>query len=252
VPTYDYPCNERIRIMLRLEDLFAKLQFFSSAEHEFHHHAALLTLFQVLELIDRSDLKSDLLQELDRQKLLMETLRGNPVIAEDTLQNLLQDISEAIVGLRSMTGRIGQPLRENDWLMAVKQRAVIPGGACEFDVPSYHFWLGLPAETRQIDLQSWMEHLRPLETALRVILHILRGSGAPMVCQASQGGYQQMLSGAKPSQMLRVSLPEDTTCFPEISANKYAINIRFNSYEGTQKARGCDQDFEFQLALCNL
>lgn len=252
MPTYDYPCNERIRILLRLEDLFAKMQFFSSNEHEFHHHAALLTMFQILELIDRSDLKSDLLQELDRQKLMMEALRGNPVIAEDTLKDLLQDISQAIVGLRSMTGRIGQPLRENDWLMAVKQRAVIPGGACAFDVPSYHFWLGLPAESRKADLKSWMEPLRALEIALRVILHILRGSGAPMVCQASQGGYQQMLSGTKPSQMLRVSLPEDTTCFPEISANKYAINIRFNSYEGAQKARGCDQDFEFQLALCNL
>ncbi|HEY8084788.1 MAG TPA: cell division protein ZapD [Methylophilaceae bacterium] len=252
MPTYDYPCNERIRIMLRLEDLFAKMRFFTTDEHEFHHHMALLTMFQVLELIDRSDLKSDLLQELDRQKQMMDSLRGNPVIAEDTLTALLEDISQAIVGLRSMTGRIGQPLRDNEWLMAVKQRAVIPGGACEFDVPSYHFWLGLPAESRQADLKVWMEPLEALEIALRVILHILRGSGAPMICQASQGGYQQMLSGAKPSQMLRVSLPDDTTCFPEISANKYAINIRFSSYEGAQKSRGCDLDFEFQLALCNL
>ena len=238
--------------MLRLEDLFAKMRFFSADGHEFHHHAALLTLFQVLDLIDRSDLKSDLLQELDRQKLLMETLRGNPVIAEETLNELLNDISQAAVGLRTMAGRIGQPLRDNEWLMAVKQRAVIPGGACEFDVPSYHFWLGLPVESRQADLKSWMEPLQALESALRVILHILRGSGAPMVCQANQGGYQQMLSGAKPSQMLRVSLPDDTTCFPEISANKYAINIRFSTYGGARKARGCDQDFEFQLALCNL
>jgi cell division protein ZapD len=252
VPTYDYPCNERVRIMLRLEDLFAKMQFFAASEHEFHHHAALLTMFQVLELIDRSDLKSDLLQELDRQRLMMESLRGNPVIAEETLQTLLQNIVQAVVELRSMNGRIGQPLRDNEWLMAIKQRALIPGGACEFDVPSYHFWLGLPVESRQVELKKWMEPLNALEIALRVILHILRGSGAPMVCQANQGGYQQMLSGTKPSQLLRVSLPEDTTCFPEISANKYAINIRFSSYEGAQKARGCEQDFEFQLALCNL
>jgi len=32
------------------------------------HHATLLTLFEILEVASRADLKSDLLQELERQK----------------------------------------------------------------------------------------------------------------------------------------------------------------------------------------
>ena len=252
MPIYDYPCNERVRIMLRLEDLLAKMQYFALSEHKFEHHSALLIMFQILDLIDRSDLKSDLLQELDRQRLVMNGLSGNPVIAEDVLKSMTAEIEQAALGLRTMNGRIGQTLRDNEWLMGVKQRAMIPGGACEFDVPSYHHWLGRPAAVRQDALQAWFAPLQTLQEALRVILHILRGSGAATPCRAHQGAYQQMLSGAKPAQMLRVMMPEDALCFPEISANKYAINIRFSQFDGIQKPRPCDLELNFELALCNL
>ncbi|MCE9633751.1 MAG: cell division protein ZapD [Methylophilales bacterium] len=252
MPIYDYPCNERVRIMLRLEDLLAKMQHFALSEHKFEHHSALLIMFQILDLIDRSDLKSDLLQELDRQRLVMNGLSGNPSIAEDVLKSMTAEIEQAALGLRTMNGRIGQTLRDNEWLMGVKQRAMIPGGACEFDVPSYHHWLGRTATERQAALQAWFAPLQTLQEALRVILHILRGSGAATPCQAHQGAYQQMLSGAKPAQMLRVMMPEDALCFPEISANKYAINIRFSQFDGIQKPRPCDLELNFELALCNL
>lgn len=252
MPTYDYPCNERVRIMLRLEDMLAKMQHFALSEHRFDHHSALLIMFQILDLIDRSDLKSDLLQELDRQRSVMDSLVGNPGIAEDVLKTMVAEIEQAALDLRTMSGRIGQTLRDNEWLMGVKQRATIPGGACEFDVPSYHYWLGKPAAEKQAALQTWFSPLQALQETLRVILYILRGSGSAVVCQAHQGAYQQMLSGTKPAQMLRVIMPEDAPCFPEISANKYAINIRFSRFDGTQKPRPCDLELSFELALCSL
>jgi cell division protein ZapD len=46
-----------------------------------------------------------------------------------------------LVQALSDVGQSRQELRENDWLMGIKQRTSIPGGLCEFDVPSYHFWL---------------------------------------------------------------------------------------------------------------
>ena len=252
MPIYDYPCNERVRIMLRLEDLLAKMQHFAGSEHKFDHHSALLIMFQILDLIDRSDLKTDLLQELDRQRIVMDGLWGNPVIAEDVLKKMIGEIEQAAISLRTMSGRIGQTLRDNEWLMGVKQRAMIPGGACEFDVPSYHYWLGRSIEDKKTALQTWFSPLQALQEALRVILHILRGSGAAVTCQARQGAYQQMLSGARPAQMLRVMLDDDAPCFPEISANKYAINIRFSRFDGAQKPRPCDLELSFDLALCNL
>jgi cell division protein ZapD len=252
VASYDYPFNERIRTLLRLEDLFAKIFHYLESEHELDHHSSLIGIFQVLDVIDRAELKTDLLQELDRQKAVMDSLRGNPAIAEDVLNEVIGEIEQTTRTLRTTPGKIGQVLRDNEWLMSIKQRAVIPGGVCEFDVPSYHYWLGLSAEKRKQDLEDWLSHLTPLHDGLRIILHILRGSGVPTQLVAQQGTFQQMLGGAKPAQMLRIQVADDLPCFPEVSANKYAINIRFNALEGVQKPKQCERDVSFELTLCNL
>jgi cell division protein ZapD len=252
VASYDYPFNERIRTLLRLEDLFVKIFHYLEGEHELNHHCALIGIFQVLDVIDRAELKTDLLSELDRQKLVMDNLRGNPAIAEDVLNEVIGEIEQTTRSLRTTPGKIGQVLRDNEWLMSIKQRAVIPGGVCEFDVPSYHYWLGLSADKRKQDLEGWLSHLTSLHDGLRIILHILRGSGVPTRLIAPQGTFQQMLGGAKPAQMLRIQIADDLPCFPEVSANKYAINIRFNALEGVQKPKQCERDVSFELTLCNL
>jgi cell division protein ZapD len=136
--------------------------------------------------------------------------------------------------------------------MSIKQRAGIPGGVCEFDVPSYHYWLGLTEARRKRDLNVWIKPLMPVYEAIRIILHILRGSGATTKLKATQGFYQQMLGGAKPAQMLRIELDDGLECFPEVSANKYFINIRFNNLESTERPRQCEIDVDFKLTLCNL
>lgn len=238
--------------MLRLEDMLAKMQYFASQSHEYQHHTALLTMFQILELLDRSDLKTDLLQELDRQRLVMGNLRNNTEIEQDALEQIIGEIEQIALSLRTIGSRLGQPLRENEWLMSVKQRAVIPGGVGAFDVPSYHYWLGLPTESRQLDLEHWFTPLQAMQDALNVVLRILRGSGEEVEYTAHSGSYQKMLGGGKPAQMIRVTLNDNSVCFPEISANKYAIGIRFSSLGGAQKPRPCDFDVDFKLSLCNL
>jgi cell division protein ZapD len=252
MPSYDYPFNERIRTLLRVEDLFAKVLHNVAAGHEYHHHCALLTLLQILDVVDRSELKSELLQELDRQKHAMHLLVGNPAIVADALQATLKDIDIASNGLRLETTKLGQTLRANEWLMSIKQRAGIPGGVCEFDVPSYHYWLGLGEERRTRDLESWLKPLIPMQQAIIIILRILRGSGLTSKLVAVNGAYQKMLGGAKPAQMLKIEMDDDVTCFPEVSANKYAINIRFNSLDCTQKPQKFEDDVQFSLTLCNL
>lgn len=252
MPNYDYPFNERIRTLLRVEDLFAKLLHNIEAGHEYHHHSALLTLLQILDVVDRAEMKLDLLQELDRQKSTMRMLIGNPAIAANTLKTILHDIDVASDTLRAENTKLGQTLRANEWLMSIKQRAGIPGGVCEFDVPSYHYWLGLGEARRREDFKEWLKPLLPMHDAITIILHILRGSGVTSKLVAPNGTYQQMLGGVKPAQMLRIELASKLNCFPEVSANKYAINIRFNILDFTQKPQKYDDDVNFTLTLCNL
>ena len=68
--------------------------------------------------------------------------------------------------------------------------------------------------------------------------------------------FQQMLGG-KTAQMMRVRLAPDMPCVPEISANKYVLNIRFLAQNGAVggaelKVRTADWDVDFELTFCNL
>jgi len=251
VITYEYPLNERIRTLLRLEDLFERSRHFVARSEPHDHHMALLTLFEIMEVAGRADLKSDLLQELERQKQVLMSFKNNPDIAEEALSSVIRDIEQAAQALFSMTGKIGQYLRENDWLMSIKQRTGIPGGACEFDLPSYHYWLHRPAAERTGQLAAWTGPLYPLRDGTAIILRILRESGKPQAHSAVQGTFQQMLGG-KTAQMLRLRLDQANPVVPEISANKYVLNIRFMAQTDDPRPRTADWDVGFELTFCNL
>ena len=56
---YEYPFNERIRTYLRLEHLFRRLGELVPRDHPVDHHYALATIFEVMDVGARADLKSD-------------------------------------------------------------------------------------------------------------------------------------------------------------------------------------------------
>src|SRR4249920_4030725 len=101
---YEHPLNERIRTLMRLEDLYARVQHFASETHAQDHHAALLALFEITDVAARADLKADILQELERQKQLLAPLRNNPQIDASVLEPLLADIERASGTLLAQAG----------------------------------------------------------------------------------------------------------------------------------------------------
>jgi cell division protein ZapD len=252
VINYEFPINERIRTLLRLEDLYRRAEHFIASEHSLDHHAAMLVMFEIMDVASRADLKSDLIQELERQRLTLEALRDNPQISESALDAILEEIEGTHNRLLESTGKFGQHLRENEWLMAIKQRSTIPGGVCQFDLPSYHYWQQQPHAARRQALQQWMQPMQAIRAGAEIVLRILRNSAKTQHYVAKQGMFQQMASG-KLVQLLRVSVPGSLPYIPELSANKYAINVRFVlPYPQADRSRQAEQDVEFTLAYCNL
>jgi cell division protein ZapD len=247
---YEYPFNERIRTLLRLEDLYEKFKFFVAQEHPLQHHVALATIFDMLEVAGRADLKSDLLQELERQKQSLLGYRSNPAVAKEALDAVLAELDTVSNALVNAQGKTGQNVRDNEWLMSIRGRTIIPGGACEFDLPSYHAWQRRSAEQRYADIMGWFTPLAPLFEALALVLRLLRDSGGPVKIIASSGSYQQMLQG-KVYQMLRLSVDETLGAIPEISANKYMLWVRFTTQGGDLKPKPLEEDVPFELTLCN-
>ena len=246
---YEYPFNERIRAYLRLEYLFDRL-FFFSREHDLRHHQiAVTTLFDLLDSIERTDVKTAVLQDIERQRAQLSALRNHPDVAQDALERMLTEMAEVSSALAG-GGKAGQALRENDWLTSLRGRLAVPGGASQVDMPSYHAWQHKPVDVRLDDLGTWAKPLMPLHEAVKIALRLVREAGTRQPMVAEQGAYQQMLGG-KAYQLLRVWVDPAHGVFPEISGNKYMVWVRFSTQSIEAKPQQTQADVPFDLVLCN-
>ena len=248
---YEYPFNESIRTMLRLEHLFDRLGLLMRRDTAVDHHFALVTMFEIMDVSSRADLKSDLLKELERHRGLLQGYRGNPQISEAALDEVVARIDHAFDGLNQLQGKAGQALTGNDWLMSIRSRISIPGGTCEFDLPGYYAWQQYPAERRRADLQRWTTSLMPLAEALHVLLGLLRDSGSPQRVVAVGGQFQQSLPVGRSYHLMRVRLPEGSPLVPEISGHRLMAMVRLMQPDGEGRLRPSAEEAEFELTLCS-
>lgn len=248
---YEYPFNERIRTYLRLEHLFSRLSELMRRESALDHHYALATIFEVMDVGSRADLKSDVLKDLEKQKQVFNNYRGNPSISEDALDEVIAELDGCFVTLNSLPGKAGQALTESDWLMSVRSRMAIPGGTCEFDLPAYYAWQNAAHPRRQEDLNRWSATLMPLANAIYLLLKILRESGVAQKVVASQGQFQQNLPQGKPFQLLRMRIDSKLGLIPEISGNRLIVLIRLMRQEAGDRLHASTDDASFELTLCS-
>lgn len=248
---YEYPLHERVRTYLRIEHLSLRLRQLVGRVDALDHHFALVTLFEILDVAARADLKSDLLKDLDRQKHALEAYRGNPAIAEDALEGVIQDLSHCFEALNGQSGKAGQSLAENDWLMSIRSRISIPGGTCEFDLPAYYAWQHKTGVKRQAELSQWIASLMPLVDAVHLLLKLLRDSGSPQKVIANGGQFQQSLPQGRAFLLLRLALDVTLELVPEISGNRLMVSVRLMRQGEDQRLHAATGDVPFELALCS-
>ena len=248
---YEYPFNERIRTYLRLEHLFRRLSELVGRDHALDHHFALSTIFEVMDVGARADLKSDLLKDIEKQRQVLNAFRGNPVISERALDGIMAQLDYCYSGLAGVPGKAGNSLTENDWLMSIRSRVGIPGGTCEFDLPAYFAWQHLPSDARRTDLQRWGSTLAPLAESVTLLLKLLRETGSAQKVMALGGQFQQNLPQGRTFQLLRLSLDPALALVPEISGNRLMVSIRLMRQEADDRLHPANEDCAFELTLCS-
>jgi cell division protein ZapD len=247
---YEYPFNESVRTMLRLEHLFDRLGKLIARDDAVDHHFALATLFEIMDVASRADLKSDLLKDLDRQRTLMQSYRGNPAISEAALEEVIGRVDHAFNGLNQLAGKAGIALTGNEWLMSVRSRISIPGGTCEFDLPAYYAWQQHEPARRRADLLQWIDTMMPLAEALQVLLGLVRDSGVPQKVVAADGNYQQSLPQSRTYHLLRLRLDPALQLVPEISGHRLMVTVRMMKQDAEGRLRPAHEDASFELTLC--
>lgn len=249
--TFEFPCNERIRSLLRIENLAKRCFDFTEQTTITDHTAALWSLFELFDLVGgRGDIKSELLQELERQRARLNQFAGKPGVSNEALEALLGRIAQIFNDLSAAQTRLGQHIPEHEWLQLVKGRFGIPGGICEFDVPSLHVWLHRPADMRQAMLHNWLGTLQPVFDGVDIVLRLLREGTQPDAYLATRGYFELSMDGRQ-IQIIRVAVPKQPEVVAEISANKYVVSVRFRQPEPSMHLKTIEQDIPFQLTLCN-
>ena len=249
---YEHPLNERLRFFLRLEFLFRQARHSLRGDAVWDSHNSLIALLEILNIVSRVDMKTEVIKELDRINGTLASLTQNPGVNHSTLDQLLTTLGGFKTQLHTMEGPLAQELRENELFKLIIQRSGIPGGLCDFDLPPYRHWLKQPAETRINDLRCWLSTLDTLRLSVELMLKLIRESATPSAQIATNGNYQQNLDTGTAYQLIRVWLPADSPHYVEISAGRHRFTARFMNANTAKRSTQADTDVEFHVSCCAL
>ena len=246
---FEFPCNEKNRTYLRLESLFQRYDWFCAQDSAIAHQAGISALFELLDATARSDLRHELIQELERRRQHLNKAAGTE--GWDQLRDTLVEISDAISAVADSVGRTTQSVRENQWLQIIRTRQTIAGGTCEFDLPQLHLWMNQSAEIRRRELQDYVSTLQPIRQAVALLLRMLRESSRTQNLTAANGTYQLPMNRSENCALAQLWLPIDSGLVPEVSANKYMLWIRFSRPDENHKLHLAKTEaVPFRIGLC--
>jgi cell division protein ZapD len=252
--TYEYPLNDTARICLRLESLFSRTLDNLESPSEIASRNILSSLLEILNVIDRPDLKSKLTQTLTQYNTALTGLQQNPNIEQQTLFEVTREINIAMQMLRQMHGRIGDNLRKNQFLNTIKMQLNNPGGACDYSTPAFALWLTQDVFSRKQQVLKWFTEFQELKTISELTLRLIRESATWEICQSESGFYQQKLDFQSSHQMLRVRIPVDFQAIPEFSVGKHRFSMRMlnPNFKTDGQPTQCSDNVDFEVMVCKI
>lgn len=248
---FEQPLSERMRTFLRLDFLYNQALHHNETGSEWGSRAAVASLIDILAIITRSDLRSDALKEIERQLSLLGEYQAKPGVDPKRLESFIGNLGRLRADLMASGVACQQPLRDSEFLNAIKHRSAIPGGTCEFDLPDYFFWLSQSSELRVRTFDEWLGLLRPMCDGIAELLWLTRQNGRAREETAEGGVFHITFDRDSPSQLLRIQVPASLGLYPEISGSHYRCSIRFLTWNGlAERATQTQEDVRFMLSCC--
>ncbi|WP_413725471.1 cell division protein ZapD [Sodalis sp. RH16] len=241
---FEHPLNEKMRTWLRLEFLLQQLYNCSELVDISSALPFFRTVADLLDVLERGDVRTEMLKELDRQQQKMLQWDGVPGVDSERVRTLRNNLKQCAAVLMSAP-RLGQALREDRLIASVRQRLSIPGGCCSFDLPGLHIWLHLPQTHRNGQINTWLKTLAPLNAALTLTLDLVRHT-EPFKNQISLNGFFQ--DNAEDADLLRMRIPLVYQLYPQVSGHKTRYAIRFLSLDSENGV--IPNRLPFELACC--
>jgi cell division protein ZapD len=243
---YEHPLNERIRHYLKLEQLFKQVESCSASDILTCHHVFFNSLFSIIDILDRSDIRGDLIKDLEKLQQNLVVWSQAPNIDTTALEFNLKT-SVALVSQLRIGSQAWCQLKEDVLLASLKQRFAIQGGTCSFDLPQLQFWLHQDSEILAKDVQGWLALLEQIKSSLDIVLKFIRQRVGFKNIETESGFYQDNGEGIL---LLRIKVEQKSPYYPTVSGNRFRYSIRFMSPCDSTGRKYSNKATSFELARC--
>ncbi|MDP4529160.1 cell division protein ZapD [Alkalimonas delamerensis] len=247
---YEHPLNEKVRTYLRLEHLLRQVQYHAqaseAADQSARQQAFFTSFFALLDVLERSDVRPDLLKDIERCEQALVTWSKHPSVSNDALQQMLQKAVRLQSEL-NRSGKLGSPFKDDAFLAPIRQRFAMPGGACAFDVPQLHYWCHQPQAEQSLSQQKWLDQIELSRQSIDFVLTFARERGQFQQLEAVNGFYQNTTDQY---ELLRLKYDSALGVYPTVSGNKYRFAIRFMQLSDANGRLASEKTIPFALACC--
>ena len=125
---YEQPLSERMRTFLRLEFLYQHMLFNLEGEAGSSTRTTITTLLEIAAILSRGDVRSEVHKELDHQIGILQRYQSQPGVDSGRLEAVIRNLQENRAQINQAGTSFLQPLKECEFLNAIKHRTAIPGG----------------------------------------------------------------------------------------------------------------------------
>ena len=247
VSLYEEPVQEKIRKFIKIEFLLNKIYYFKSKDNKSENYVALLALCELYEILSRSDIKSELIREIETQNSYFETIKEIPQADSSKLNSVLEKQNLLLKSIYNIESNYLDYL-EHDILF----KTILKNCFTQLQPASIDFWLSRDILIRETQIDLWLEPLIFIKRSIDFILEVIRKSGRFEDRMAEKGFFIEKLDIKKNILLIRVTLTSDLYYYPQISVGKQRLTIMFMTKDDKNNLVPYQEDLNFILTTCSL
>ena len=247
VSIYEEPVQEKVRKFIKIEFLFNKLFYFKHKENKHDNYIALLALCELYEILSRSDIKSELIREIENQNHYFKKIKEIPEANSEKLSSVLEKQKVLLQLIHGIESNYLEYLENDILFKTIAKNSINP-----LQPTSVEFWLSRDIVLRENQINLWTEPLLFIKKSVDFILEVIRKSGRFEDKLAEKGFFIEKLDPKKNILLIRITLTSDLYYYPQISVGKQRLNIMFMSKDDKNNLISHKEDVAFILTTCVL
>ena len=224
---FELPLNERTRRLMSIENIFIRLNTQIQNMTKFSEVACFESYFNMRSTASRADIKIEISQELE--KLILKKKQLNK-----TKKNInqIKKLMDAKKSLNRVNLPQGNFYGNDKFLQEIKTSALSPTGIVSSDLPQLQVWMQqLSSKAKQQYFLSKISPYMPIFESITTHLNVLRDSITLESIDSNENGLvNYQLNPSFKHDFIQLQLPQKLNLYPNLTSNKYTINIQFSLF----------------------